>query len=451
MKRSVLRYVAAIVALNIIATVAVAFLAPQPAAADWEAAAFFALMGLVATLLSYERGGSTASGSVSFLPFLTGVLVSPTLATVLCVSGSSLVAYIILRRPVAKVVFNASQYGVATALAVLVLGLSGGPLTQDGFSGTMHAVTFGISALTFLAANTLLVVGVISLAERRFFWQTWRKVVASTLLFDILGLPIVALLALSYINLGIWWLIAIVLPLLGLRQLYKQNAELEKVSEDLLKFTVASIEARDPYTSGHSRRVASYSRIIARAARMPNAVVERIGTAALMHDVGKIHEEFAPILRKPGRLTDEERKIIATHPVKSAELVAMVRRLRDLVPAVRAHHERWDGLGYPDGLTGENIPLGARVIAIADTIDAMMSSRPYRAALDVADIKREIERGRGTQFDPRIADAILTDIAWATLIRAIRRYGDARPGEPLSWDEDGRRRSTGDVPVVSAR
>jgi putative nucleotidyltransferase with HDIG domain len=314
-----------------------------------------------------------------------------------------------------------------------------------------HAALFGLSALTFLATNTLLVVGVIALAERRLFWPTWRKVVSSTVVFDLLGLPIIALLALSYIQVGKGWLAVIVLALLGWRQLYKKNADLEQLAEDMLHYSVATIEMQDPYTSGHSQRVAAYSRLIARLARIPTKVVDHINTAALLHDVGKIHVEFGPILRKPGRLTDEERRIMETHPVESAKLVNKIGRHRHLIPAIRGHHERWDGKGYPDGLAGQEIPLGARVIALADTIDAMMSSRPYRSAMEISDIRREIERGRGSQFDPKLVDAVLSDVAWQRLSKIIKRYQNLRPGETFAWDEEDQRRFTGDMPVVASR
>lgn len=448
MKRSVFFYVTAVVALNIGATAAVFMLVGPPSGKDWQAGIVFAFMGLLATLLSYERTGSSATGSVSFIPFLAGVLVSPSLATAVGASLGSLVAYTVLRRPFAKVIFNGAQYGLATALAVMVLAPAG-PMTMN--FAIEHAALFGLSALTFLAANTLLVVGVIALAERRMFWATWQKVISSTLVFDLLGLPIIALLALSYIQGGIGWLMVIVLALLGWRQLYKKNAELEKLAEDMLHYSVATIEAQDPYTSGHSQRVATYSRLIARLARIPAKTVDHINTAALLHDVGKIHVEYGPILRKPGRLTDEERKIIETHPIKSEELVSKIGRHRHLVPAIRAHHERWDGKGYPDGLAGQDIPLGARVIAIADTIDAMMSSRPYRKALEVADIRREIEKGRGSQFDPKLTDAVLSDVSWQRLSKVIRRYQNLRPGETLAWDDDDARRLTADLPVVASR
>jgi HD-GYP domain-containing protein (c-di-GMP phosphodiesterase class II) len=251
---------------------------------------------------------------------------------------------------------------------------------------------------------------------------------AGTLIYDVLAFPVIMALAVFYGRAGGWWVIGIVLPLLIVRQLYKQNAALEKVTEELLQLMVAVTEAHDLYTSGHSRRVAAYSRIIARSARMSEHTIERIGIAALLHDVGKIYEVFLPILRKPGKLTPEEWAVMKTHPIKSEALVSKVTQLRDLAPAVRAHHERWDGKGYPDGLLNVSIPLGARVIALADTIDAMNSSRPYRDRLDVSFIRDELERGRGTQFDPALVDAVLTDKEWARLQQAIRRFS-AIPAE----------------------
>jgi len=124
---------------------------------------------------------------------------------------------------------------------------------------------------------------------------------------------------------------------------------------------------------------------------------------------------FAPILSKPGRLTAEERAIIETHPIKSAELVQNVSQLRDVVAPVRHHHENWDGTGYPDGLRGENIPLSARIIMFADTIDAMTSDRPYRAALGQAHVTQELLKMRGKQFDPAICDTLLASPLYDSL------------------------------------
>jgi putative nucleotidyltransferase with HDIG domain len=182
---------------------------------------------------------------------------------------------------------------------------------------------------------------------------------------------------------------------------------------------VAAIEARDPYTSGHSRRVADKAGVIARALGLRDRDIGRIVAAALLHDVGKIHEVFGPILSKPGRLTTEEQVIMRTHPVKSAELAGTVTELRDVVPLIRHHHENWDGTGYPDGLKGEGIPLGSRIIMFADTIDAMTTDRPYRAALDANAVRKELLRYRGTQFDPTICDTLLRSAEYSKLFATL--------------------------------
>jgi putative nucleotidyltransferase with HDIG domain len=174
---------------------------------------------------------------------------------------------------------------------------------------------------------------------------------------------------------------------------------------------VKSIEARDPYTSGHSRRVAALSRAIAADLGLEPKLVDEIENAALLHDVGKIHAEFAPLLSKEGRLTEEEWEIMKTHATKSAELVALFSRFQgNVLDSVRWHHERWDGKGYPDGVSGEAIPLGARIIMISDTIDAMSTDRPYRKALSFEKVVAELLKYRGIQFDPGLVDATVNSV-----------------------------------------
>jgi len=142
---------------------------------------------------------------------------------------------------------------------------------------------------------------------------------------------------------------------------------------------------------------------MAREFGLPAKHVEDIATAALLHDVGKIHEDFAPLLRKAGRLTPEERMLMQHHPVRSADLAGTIAEFRGRVQAdIRNHHENYDGTGYPDGLAGEGIPIGARIIMIADTIDAMTTDRPYRKALSLAKALEEMARYAGRQFDPRL-------------------------------------------------
>jgi putative nucleotidyltransferase with HDIG domain len=205
------------------------------------------------------------------------------------------------------------------------------------------------------------------------------------------------------------------MPILGIRQMHTTNLELEQTNRELLELMIKSIEARDPYTSGHSRRVKEYAVQIARLMGYDAATVESIGTAALLHDVGKIYDKYAPILAKEARLSPEEWAVIKEHPADGANLIATMTRLRELVPAVMHHHENWDGTGYPQGLKGTDIPLASRVIMFADTFDAMTTKRPYRGPLDEAAVRSELVKCRGKQFDPEIADRLLTSDFWQTL------------------------------------
>jgi HD-GYP domain-containing protein (c-di-GMP phosphodiesterase class II) len=237
------------------------------------------------------------------------------------------------------------------------------------------------------------------------------------LIYDVLSTPFIFLFAYVYLTFGVLGACVFMIPLLGARQFYKTNWQLEKTNQELLELMVAAIEARDPYTSGHSRRVADKARIISKALGLREREIERIVVAALLHDVGKIYEVFGAILSKPSKLTAEEHAVMRTHPAKSEELAGNVSSLKDILPAIRHHHENWDGSGYPDGLFGPAIPLGSRIIMFADTIDAMTTDRPYRAALDERAVRMELERHRGKQFDPKIYDALVASPAFGLLFR----------------------------------
>ena len=169
-----------------------------------------------------------------------------------------------------------------------------------------------------------------------------------------------------------------------------------------LKALTASIDAKDRYTRGHSERVALLSAQLARAVGMDDREAERVHICGLVHDVGKIGVPEA-VLTKPGRLSDEEFRLIKLHPEIGHRILKDIPELEDILPGVLHHHERWDGRGYPHGVAGEAIPRIARILAVADTFDAMSSTRSYRAAMSRARVLDEIARCAGTQFDPQLA------------------------------------------------
>jgi HD-GYP domain-containing protein (c-di-GMP phosphodiesterase class II) len=367
----------------------------------FKGAAIMAFVGIFSARFSYSvQGGQT--GNVSFIPNLTAIVLYPSWATVAVVGASIL---LIGKRSKLKSLFNVSQYLLAGTISVLAyLGLGGEALVEgDPFRPVAHLV----AVVSFLLTNSICVAAAVALHEDKAFWHTWIEANRSSVLYDVIAIPFVYGFARAYVDWGLWGAGALLTLLIGLRTTYQSLHRLQITNKDLLDLFVQTVEFRDPYTSGHSQRVQRSSRIIADLLGLSEKEKERIATAALLHDVGKIHQVFGPILSKTGRLTPEERAVMELHPIKSAELVAKIRDLQDLVPAVRGHHERWDGAGYPDQLAGEQIPLGARIIAIADTIDAMITDRPYRKALGEAEVREELAKHKGTQFDPAICDMLL--------------------------------------------
>ncbi len=169
---------------------------------------------------------------------------------------------------------------------------------------------------------------------------------------------------------------------------------------------IAAVEAKDPYTRAHSVTVSLIAEGIASRLKMDEKTIETLKTAALLHDVGKIGVPDA-ILTKPGPLTDEEYAVVQKHPVTALEILGHVSFLAQERPMILHHHERYDGKGYPSGLKANRIPLGARVLAMADAVDAMFSPRSYKPAYDVDRVKAEVAAGSGSQFDPDVAEATL--------------------------------------------
>ena len=232
----------------------------------------------------------------------------------------------------------------------------------------------------------------------------------------------------NWLGFGSLGLIGVIVPIVAVRHVYGLYHQLEASGQELLQVMVKAIEARDPYTSGHSVRVSELSRAIAVELGLSAREIEQIETAALLHDVGKIHEEFAPLLRKEGRLTPEETAVMQTHSAKSAVLVGIISKFKGFIQdSVRHHHERWDGQGYPAGLSGRTIPLGSRIILVSDTVDAMTTDRPYRKRLSLDVVISELQKCKGTQFDPELVEVTVNSVAVRRLIAGV-------PTEPFEVD-----------------
>lgn len=183
--------------------------------------------------------------------------------------------------------------------------------------------------------------------------------------------------------------------------------DLSELFYKTIKSIAHALDAKDEYTHGHSMRVTLYSLALAKALNLPDSLLEEIETTGLLHDIGKIAIP-EKILLKPGKLTEEEYEVIKKHPELGENLVNGIGKLKLISNWLKYHHERYDGKGYPEGLVGEEIPISSRIIAIADTYDAMTSSRSYRPALSHQEAIEEIRRCSGTQFDPKLADLFIS-------------------------------------------
>ena len=408
---SIRAYVLLVSSAALIAVAALQLLTGDFHLRDAQAALFFASFGAIADVLQYQRARGR-SGTIGFLPFLAIALVAPNSAAIVSVFVAMVAGEIMNKRVLLKAMFNVAQQVLAVAVGLLVYVLLGG---QSLFDSGVEVVPSVAMFAAYVVTNKAVVALVLALANKTPFHRELAGTFRLAILNDLLALPLVLVMALAYVKVGAIWTGALALPMLGVRQLYKAVFDLERINEELLQLMVAAIEARDPYTSGHSQRVARYSRVIARLMGLSAKQVEEVGTAALLHDVGKIHEEFAPILRQPRKLTEAEYDVMKTHSAKGADLVSKVSHFKPIVPSIRGHHETWSGRGYPDALAGDEIPIGSRIITIADTIDAMTTVRPYRPPRTMDEVEIELRRVAGVQFDPRICAKILEAESWRDL------------------------------------
>ena len=189
-------------------------------------------------------------------------------------------------------------------------------------------------------------------------------------------------------------------------ELEDSKEQLEQAYLDMVQTLRYTVEAKDTYTRGHSDRVSEYSVLIGEKLGLPEEQIKTLRVGGLFHDIGKIGIPDS-ILLKPGKLTDDEYSEIKNHPAIGAHILGSAKIFQDIIPIVKHHHEKYDGNGYPSRLKGEEIPYLARIAAVADTFDAMTSRRSYRGPIDVEQVKEEIKRCEGTQFDPQIAEAFL--------------------------------------------
>jgi putative nucleotidyltransferase with HDIG domain len=370
----------------------------------WFAAGAFLLLVLSELAPVAMPGGGYVSASTVFdLPCV--LIIGPLWTALIDIAANVLVHGMILRKPPIRVLHNSAIFTIGYFGAAWAFETAGGRIgtlvfPQDG-------VALLASGLVYFAVNSICVSTVIGLTAGPSPWRIWQRNFQQGLMHHLSFIALGALVAVVYVTAGPWGIALFGLPLLVARYSFKSHLELKSDLKDFVRALTEVLEEVDPYTRHHSVRVSEYSVRIARGMGRPEREVDEIEYAALVHDLGKIGPQHQHILQKPGSLSHEEQRTLRAHPAAGAEIVAKVRALRRAAEIVRSHHERPDGQGYPFGLRSADVPIGARILNVADAFDAMTSDRPYRRALPLDAALRELERGAGTQFDRDVVQCML--------------------------------------------
>ncbi|MFZ0322898.1 MAG: HD-GYP domain-containing protein [Actinomycetes bacterium] len=346
-----------------------------------------------------------ANGPVLFAAYL---IAGPAAAAVVAACG--LAAHTTV--PWIKRGFNTAQFVLVGLGAGLVYVMLGGPLADEFSSGFGAKILVPVVAsnITAVVINGLLLFGILRIAEGLSFRSMWRTVIVGSVVpylgYGLFGLLMAVLWSVG----GGFGAMLVLLPLLIARWAYRQYAEQQRAYEATIAAMVQAVETKDHYTRGHSERVSRAAVMIAHVRGMPADRVNALRYAGILHDVGKLGVPTR-LLQKTGPLADGEYERIKMHPVHGTEMVRGITFLEEAYEGILHHHERLDGLGYPSGLQGMDIPEFARVIAVADAFDSMTSTRSYRGARSVEQALVELDRWRGTQFDPAMVDALVAALA----------------------------------------
>lgn len=400
---------------------------------DWQSLVFFSILVFLAEnfCIDLPKAGAV---SVTFTIILAAIILfGPTLPAIASVLGAVIWRDLKKGTHPYRWLFNGAQYAVTTGVAGLAYVAAGGPILTSlsrgfnvsDFPGVLPPLTLAI--IVFFLANTILVSIVIGLAEEMRPLSVWlvnvRWAIPNYFALAPLGLAVAQI----YTAVGKIGVILIILPLIVARQTFQVYMRQRNAYLGTVQSLVAALEAKDTYTRGHSERVSRLAEKIGRKLKLSDEHLETLGYAGILHDIGKIGTARY-ILRKPGKLTEDEYQRIRLHPESGALILREIKFLSKAVPAIFHHHEHFDGTGYIDGIKGEEIPLLARILAVADAYDAMTSPRPYRDAMAMDVACRELIACSGSQFDPAIVAAFIESIGY-------QAKGPKVPEGQLHFDE----------------
>jgi diguanylate cyclase (GGDEF)-like protein/putative nucleotidyltransferase with HDIG domain len=398
----------------------------------------YLLIAILAARLKVHLPGITGTMSVNFLFILLGVLELSLPETLILGSAAVVVQCFYRDRPSPiQVSFNLCASAFATAVAYDVYHLAIG----EGWFRS-HPLLLGLAASTYFLANTGSIATVISLTERKALNKIWVDCYFWSFPYYLVGAAFAGML--GWFNRAFGWetslLIVPVIYLiyrsyrLYLGKLEDEKRHVEEMANLHLRTIEAlalAIEAKDHTTHDHLQRVRVYAIEVAKELKISPPEMEALHAAALLHDIGKLAIP-EHIISKPGRLTPEEFEKMKIHPVVGAEILERVRFPYPVVPIVRAHHEKWDGSGYPFGLKGTDIPVGARILSAVDFLDAMASDRQYRRALPMHEVLQRLAAESGKSFDPKVVEVL--EKRHRQLEKLVEPGSDNEGGSQLSTD-----------------
>jgi HD-GYP domain-containing protein (c-di-GMP phosphodiesterase class II) len=285
-------------------------------------------------------------------------------------------------------------------------------------SATLHLVNTGLVAV---AAGLHLGTGP---------FRTWLVTFADDLPLQVV-LTLLGVVGATVAEVRPLLLPVLALPVVLVHRAQRQTVQLRADTREALALLVEVVELRDPYTAGHSRRVAELARDLALRLGLTNEEADLLDSAGRVHDLGKVAID-PKVLLKPGKLDDAEWAEMKRHPGYGADVIARFAAYPDGYRLVRHHHEAWDGTGYPDGLVGESIPFGARILAVADTFDALTSDRPYRRGMGLDRALQILQEGAGRQWDARIVEALVAHLSGAEAAETVSSPAPASSQTPAA-------------------
>lgn len=365
----------------------------------------FGLLAFAADNLSapLPRTGSVA---VNFeISFASLILFGPATAIIVTAISFFNIREFVKKVPYYKHLFNAGQYFISMGITSIVFEMTYNRDVTNFFYPANIGFIFLAAYIAFFL-NTLLTAGAISISERKNFINIWIYNYAWLIPFKLFLVVMTIAVTFIYKLYGPFTIIFTLLPLIIAQYTYLLRIKERKTLLNSIMQIVKIIDAKDSYTAGHSVRVAEYSEKIARKLRLNEYDVEVLINLANLHDIGKVQIDLS-VLNKPGKFDDADWVEMKKHPEVGYEIVKEIVFLKDQARAILYHHERINGKGYPSGIKGEEIPLFAKILAVADAYDAMTTDRPYRPALTQKEAMKELEMHAGKQFDRKISSAMI--------------------------------------------